>query len=322
MNEMLEKQLKIDLENVEIDDILELNKDIKSEIVLNEKIFKEVLEDRRNQIDIVKTLREIMKEVDSMDSNRRNLLSEFNKYRKAAENAKKIRDSVNELIPPPSEILEKWIMNTYENLTMINNDLTTVPTLERERDLFKKFFELQVCINKKRESEKAHIEYVNNITKLREVAKKLDLQREEKEKNISEINDNQESDGSTVSRKEIRKVSKNISLIDKKLDSLKMERAELKKFLNRVKKELKKTNLAEKRISITKIKDKLIDGSSLDTSEFDALLSQGGLSTISVEKEKKIDNSNRLNKRKKMRRIGSIKRKSRKGNSAALREND
>ena len=322
MNEMLEKQLKTDFDDMEIQEILELNRDIKIEIESNERLFKEVLEDRRNQIDIVKTLREVMKELDSMDSNRRELLSEFNKYRKAAEDAKKIRDIVNELIPPPSEILEKWMMNTYEKLTTINNDLTTVPTLEREKDLFKKFFELQVCITKKRESEKAHIVYVNNISKLRDISKKLDLQREEKKKNISEINDNQESEGSTVSRKEIRKVSKKISLIDKKLDLLKIERGELKKFLNRIKKEVKKSKLAEKRISITKIKEKLIDGTSLDTLEFDTLLSQGGLSDISAEKEKKMNNRNRTIKRKKMHRIGNIKRKSRKGNSAALREND
>ena len=126
MNEMLEKQLKTDFDDMEIQEILELSRDIKIEIESNERLFKEVLEDRRNQIDIVKTLREVMKELDSMDSNRRDLLSEFNKYRKAAENAKKIRDIVNELIPPPSEILEKWMMNTYEKLTTINNDLTTV----------------------------------------------------------------------------------------------------------------------------------------------------------------------------------------------------
>ena len=322
MNEMLEKQLKTDFDDMEIQEILELSRDIIIEIESNERLFKEVLEDRRNQIDIVKTLREVMKELDSMDSNRRDLLSEFNKYRKAAENAKKIRDIVNELIPPPSEILEKWMMNTYEKLTTINNDLTTVPTLEREKDLFKKFFELQVCITKKRESEEAHIVYVNNISKLRDISKKLDLQREEKKKNISEINDNQESEGSTVSRKEIRKVSKKISLIDKKLDLLKIERGELKKFLNRINKEVKKSKLAEKRISITKIKEKLIDGTSLDTSEFDTLLSQGGLSDISAEKEKKMNNRSKTIRRKKMHRIGNIKRKSRKGNSAALREND
>ena len=54
-----------------------------------------------------------------------------------------------------------------------------------------------------------------NITKLREVAKKLDTQREEKEKNMSELENKTESEGKVVSRKEIKKISKKISSIDK-----------------------------------------------------------------------------------------------------------
>ena len=321
MNEILGNQTNNDFKDMEFEDIVGLKRELQREIESNESRFKEFLEDRRNQIDIVKTLREMMKEVDSMDEERKNLLSEFNKYRKRAEDARKTRDLVNKLVPPPSEILEKWIVKNYENLTVINNDLTTVPTLEREIDLFKKFLELQVCIKRKRESEKAHLEYVENITALREVAKKLDIQREEKEKNISEMGEKSESEGNVVSRKEIRKISKKITSIDKKLDSLKIERIELKKNLANIKKELKNKNTVNKKISISEIKNKIIEGAVLDTSEFDVLLKQGRLNDIGTHKEKKNDSKNRTNKKRKMRRFGNTKRKSRKGNSAALREN-
>ncbi len=316
------KKSGVDLKNMEFEEIVQLKREIQRDIESNEKRFKENLEDRRNQIDIVKTLREMMKEVDSMDEERRELLNEFNEYRKKAEDLKKNRDLVNNLIPPPSEILEKWIMKSYENLTTINNDLTTVPTLEREQDLFKKFFELQICIKRKRESEKAHVEYIENITKLREVAKKLDTQREEKEKNISEMENKPESKGKIVSRKEIKKISKKISSIDKKLDELKLERNDLKKNLLKMKKILKKKNLSNKKISLSKVKTKINEGGILDTSEFDVLLDHGVLDSIKPNKASKSDSKNKGNKKRKMRRFGTTKRKARKGNSAALRENE
>ncbi|MFL2957293.1 MAG: hypothetical protein ACJZ4Z_00680 [Candidatus Thalassarchaeaceae archaeon] len=322
MSNTSENRSDVDLENMEFQEIVQIKREIQSDIESNEKRFKEHLEDRRNQIDIVKTLREMMKEVDSMDEERRELLNEFNKYRKRAEELKKIRDLVNNLVPPPSEILEKWIMKNYENLTTINNDLTTVPTLEREKDLFKKFFELQICIKRKRESERAHLEYIKNITKLREVAKKLDTQREEKEKNISEMENKTESEGKVVSRKEISKISKKISSIDKKLDQLNVERNDLKSNLLKTKKLLKKKNLSNKKISLSEIKSKIDEGGILDVSEFDLLLDHGSLGGIKPSRIKKSDSKNKANKKRKMRRFGNTKRKARKGNSAALRENE
>jgi hypothetical protein len=322
MSNTLKISPDIDLNDLELKAIILLKKERESDIKHNEEIFKEYLDDRRNQIDIVTTLRKMMKEVDSMDGDRKKLLNEFNKYRKKAEDLKKIRDDVNDLIPPPSEILEKWIIKNYENLTTINNDLTTVPTLEREKDLFKKFFELQVCIKRKRESETAHLEYIKNVSSLREIAKKLDVQREEKNENISKMENNDEQGEKVVSRKEIRKISKKISLIDKKLDDLKEKRNVVKADLLKIKKTIKERNSENKKISISEIKTKINEGGVLDTSEFDVLLNQGGLSNIKPNKIKKKDLKNKTEKKRKIRRIGSTKRKSRKGNTAALRENE
>jgi chromosome segregation ATPase len=322
MSDTSENKSDVDLENMEFEEIVQLKREIQSDIQYNEKRFKEHLEDRRNQIEIVKTLREMMKEVDSMDEERRELLNEFNGYRKKAEELKKIRDLIDNLIPPPSKVLEKWIMKNYENLTLINNDLTTVPTLEREKDLFEKFFELQICIKRKREAEKAHLEYRKNMTKCRKVAKKLDTQRKEKEENVSKMENKTEPGEKVVSRKEISKISKKISSIDKKLDELKLERNDLKSKLLKTKKLLKKKNLSNKKISLAEIKTKIDGGEILDISEFGVLLDQGSLSDIKPNIIKKSDSKNKANKKRKMRRFGNTKRKSRKGNSAALRGNE
>ena len=221
MSELSSNETSDGIKDMDLSNIKSLKQDLINQLEVGEQQFRDLVEDRRNQIDIVKTLRNAVKEVESMDDGRRELLKEFHGFRKAAEIAKDLRDKVNKLIPPPSDILEKWIVKSHNSLTTLPNDLTELPTLPREKDIFKRFFELQVCILKKKESENAHIEYVSNIEKLREVSKKLDLHREEKEKNISEIVDDIGEGENSVSRKDVRKISKKITGIDKKLDSLK-----------------------------------------------------------------------------------------------------
>ena len=280
MSEITSNETSDELENMDLSNIKSLKQELINQLEVGEQQFRDLVEDRRNQIDIVKTLRNAVKEVESMDDGRRELLKEFHGFRKAAEIAKDLRDKVNKLIPPPSDILEKWIEKSHNSLTTIPNDLTELPTLPREKDIFKRFFELQVCILKKKESENAHLEYVSNIEKLREVSKKLDLHREEKEKNISEITDDIEVGENVISRKDVRKISKKITGIDKKLDSLKDERTQIRDELNKIKIILKQSNSKVRKISINEVKEKIKVGNSLDASEFEALLHEGNLSGI------------------------------------------
>ena len=323
MSEITSNQTRDEIEDMDLSNIKSLKQDLINQLEACEQEFRDLVEDRRNQIDIVKTLRNALNEVESMDDGRRELLKEFHGFRKAAEIAKNLRDKVNKLIPPPSDILEKWIEKSHNSLTTIPNDLTELPTLPREKDIFKRFFELQVCIIKKKECENAHLEYVINIGKLREVSKKLDLHREEKEKNISEITNDIEVDENSVSRKDVRKISKKITGIDKKLDSLKEERSLIRDELNKIKILIKQNNSKVRKISINEVKEKIKVGSSLDASEFEALLHEGNLSGIgSINNDKNIKLNKKPNQKKKMRKLGSTQRKSRRGNTAALREND
>ena len=323
MSEITSNETSDELENMDLSNIKSLKQELINQLEVGEELFRDLVEDRRNQIDIVKTLRNAVKEVESMDDGRRELLKEFHGFRKAAEIAKNLRDKVNKLIPPPSDILEKWIEKSYNSLTTIPNDLTELPTLPREKDIFKRFFELQVCILKKKESENAHLEYVSNIGKLREISKKLDLHREEKEKNISEITDDIEVGENAVSRKDVRKISKKITGIDKKLDSLKDERTQIRDELNKIKIILKQSNSKVRKISINEVKEKTKVGNSLDASEFEALLHEGNLSRIgSINNDKNVKANKKQTQKKKMRKLGSTQRKSRRGNTAALREND
>ncbi len=314
---------KNSIEGMEKVEVISYKNELQGHLESCEQNFKDLIEDRRNQITIVKTLRIAMKDLDSMDGGRRKLLNDFHGYRKAAEASKNKRDEVNKLIPPPSDILEKWISKSYTSLTTIDNDLTVVPSLNQEKRLFKQFFELQVCISKKKESEDAHKEYVSNIKQLKDISKKLDMHQEEKEKNMAEMTDGMELEGSTVSRKQIRKISKNITGIDKKLDLLKIERNDIRAEINKIKIILKDQFSKVRKINIEEVHEKIEDGGTLDTSEFAILLNKGNLSNLDVKKKdkgQKIKNKN--SNKKKKRKLGAVQRKSRRGSAAALRENE
>ena len=56
---------------------------------------------------------------------------------------------MNRLIPPPMDVLKEWLSETHRRLTTIDNDLTAVPTLSRELEAFRRFFEIQASILKK-----------------------------------------------------------------------------------------------------------------------------------------------------------------------------
>ena len=107
----------------------------------------------------MKSLRQAVGENEAISEERRGLLRKFHQSRKQAEEARKKRDSVNSSIPPPSAILAEWMVETHQRLVTIDNDLTAVPTLHREIDMFKRFFELQAAFTRKQESEKFHEEF-------------------------------------------------------------------------------------------------------------------------------------------------------------------
>ena len=86
---------------------------------------------------------------------------------------------------------------------------------------------------------------------------------------------------------------------------------------------MKQSNSKVRKISINEVKEKIKVGSSLDASEFEALLHDGNLSGIgSINNDKNMKTNKKQTQKRKMRKLGSTQRKSRRGNTAALREND
>jgi hypothetical protein len=310
-----------DLEELDADEIRRVMDEKKVLLRSLETQTRDLQSERKEQIHIVKTLRSAIVGFENSDSGRKKLLAEFHVSRKESQKHRQRRDAINECIPPPSKILEEWLNETYESLTRIDNDLTTVPMLNPELSAFSRFFEIQVSIVKKREAEKAHSKYIGRVSEMKEISAKLDRNKQESDKVVSELIETVEIEEDKVSRKEIRRISKRISTIDNIIEVLKDDLRKERKELKRIQKFTRISSTRRGVSSIEDIRGIAAKGGALSTEELGALLESGGFSSIS---ETKIGESGEETKSpktvKKVRKIGVSRRGSRQGRLASRRE--
>ena len=310
-----------DLEEFDAEGISRIVKEKKVLLRSIDGQIRDLQSERKEQVHIIKALRSAIVGFENSDSGRKKLLGEFHSSRKMAQKQREKRDAINKCVPPPSKILEEWLSDTFDSLTNIDNDLTSVPMLNPELTAFSRFFEIQASIKKKREAEKAHSDYIKKVSEMRKISSKLDQNKEVSNKVVSELKDNIEIEEDKVSRKEIRRISKRISAIDKKIESMKgavkIERKELK----RVEKFSRISSGRGDFSSIEDIRGIAAKGGALSTDELGALLESGGLSSISETGEKESIKLEEASKpRKKSRKIGVSRRGSRQGRVATRRE--
>ena len=314
-----------DLEELPHEEIEDKAKDLDRELRSLDDEFKSLRQDRRSQVDLVKSLREAVGGIEEANSERRSLLRNFHEIKKKADKERKLRDKVNKSIPPPTSVLEEWMTDTHSKLTTIDNDLTAVPTLNRELESFRRFFELQAAIVRKREAEESHARYVGQIDELRKVTSKLDATKKAREDTAKDATKDKDVDSDKLTRTEIRKMSKRISGIDKRLDVIKSQRKELRREADRVRSYLKITSGGGSKIRLTDVKERASTGGSLNANELSALLDSGGLTGIATDSSKPEETKSESAKRnrtgkKGMRRLGVTRGGPRRGNSATRRE--
>ncbi len=314
-----------DLEALPHDEIEERGKQLERELRSLDEESNSLRQERRNQVEIVKSLRGAFDGIQEVNSERRMLLNEFHEIKKKADKHRALRDRVNLSIPPPASVLEEWMADTHSKLTTIDNDLTSVPTINRELDSFRRFFELQAAVVRKREAEDAHARYVVQIEDLRKVTSKLDATRKAGKEASDSISENNEVNPDNITRSEIRKMSKRISGIDKRLDTIKSQRKKLRRESGRVRSYQKITSGKGRKIRLTDVKERASTGGSLNANELSALLDSGSLMGITSEAVKpesmktNLPGKGRTGKKGK-RRLGVTRGGPRKGNSASRRE--
>ena len=166
---------------------------------------------------------------------------------------------------------------------------------------------------------------MTHIEKLRKVTTDLDSTKKTKQNAEETVIEGTELDSNKITRKEIRRMSKEISGIDKRLDVIKSERRKLRKESGRIRSYLKITSQQGKKIRLTDVKNRASTGGALNTNELSALLEHGGLTEITENSNKSNDENNSSAKRargrkKGMRKLGVTRGGPRKGNSATRRE--
>ena len=322
MNESeLEMSLFSDLEDLDRKEIEQNANDLERQVRTIEDEHKSLRYERKNQVEIVKSLRVSVGEMEAVNDERRGLLKKFHEARKLAEKAREKRDEVNRSIPPPSSILSEWMGETHQRLVTVDNDLTTVPTLNREVEMFKRFFELQAAYTKKQDSEIFHSDYIKHIGTIRTIAKELDSTRNNNEKEKSNDADTKD-DAGNINRSDVRKMSKRISKIDKELDKLSEEIKIVRKEAKRIRSYLRMTSSRGKPIKISEVKDRAQSGDSLNTDELGALLRTGGLSGFAKDSKKTVKKKQikKNTGKKQHRRLGVARGGARLGSRAAKRE--
>ena len=311
-----------DLEGMDEEDVGQLLIGKKRDMSTLDSEARGLRSERKDQVQIVKSLRSALGGFEEADIGRKSLLQEFHKSRKKSLKHKEQRDSVNRCVPPPSEILFEWLSDTHSRLTTVDNDLTSVPMLNRELDAFRRFFEIQASIKQKILAEDAHKMYASEVRKLKEISRKLDENREEAGKIVAEAKSENNPKGTRISRKEIRNISNRISEIDRRLDRLKSEKAITRKEINRIESYTRIASNRPGRVKLSDIMGIAASGGSLSKEEMGALLESGGLSTLEENivpgEEKEVIKSGKI--RKKARKLGVARTGGRKGRMASGRE--
>ena len=276
--------------------------------------------ERKEQVQIVKALRSAVVGIERSGTGRKKLLGEFHSMRKQAKIHREKRDEINVRVPPPSKILEEWLGETYLKLTKIDNDLTTVPMLNPELSAFSRFFEIQSSIKKKREAEKSHSKYISKLSEMRKISTKLDQNKEEFGKAKSELKDNAEIKVDKISRKDIRKISRSISSIDERIETIKIETNSERSALKKLQK-YARLSAVRGSSSIDDIRGIAAKGGYLSSEELGLILETGGFSSINDTKDtlQEAPKQGRLRK-KKTRKLGVSRRGGRKGKSASRRD--
>ena len=309
-----------DLEEIDRKEIEQTVDDLERNVRTIEEEHKSLRDERKNQVEIVKSLRATVGEMDAANDERRSLLKKFHNARKLAEKAREKRDEVNRSIPPPASILSEWMEDTHQRLVTIDNDLTAVPTLNREIEMLKRFFELQAAHTKKQDSEIYHVEYTKHIAIIRKITKELDATRKSVKTEETETSDIE--GGKLANRSDVRKLSKRINKIDKELDKMSEERKNLRKEIKRIRSYLRMTSSRGKPIKMSEVKDRAQSGDSLNTQELGALLRTGGLSELTKDSSKivKKREHKKTSAKKQHRRLGVARGGARLGSRASKRD--
>ena len=272
-----------DLEGLPDSEIEERLSALKASVEATQKEQKRVKQERDAEIMLVQSLRSIQESARGFSKERNALLSEFRKIREKAKKVKSERDEINEIVPPPLEIIEQRIVETHRRLATIAQDLSKMPNRDHEIKLFSFFFELTAMYSRKLIGNQLHQKYIELLRNQEEKLKRLDKLNDER-KSVAE-GAREDVQDQQANPKEIRKLNERIAAM---LETLNLHGSELKKNKRelgrleayaRVRKKSNKGARGGRKIGprLDEVKARASSGKSLSLEDMNALLNSGNL---------------------------------------------
>ncbi len=308
-----------DLQDFTETEISEKISAIKAGITAGEDELKRIQRERECEISLVQSLRSIQENTRGNSKERNSLLVDFRKIRGEAEKTKAQRDEINQNVPPPLEIIQQRLFETYRRLATIPNDLSKMPNRDHEVKLFSFFFELKAMYVQKVRGNELHQKYIELLRNQDEKLKQLDKLRDERKIIAEEARE--DAPGQKANPKEIRKLNERIAEM---LNAIKSQRSELKKMrrehgrLEAFARMQKKSGGRSKRtigIRIEDVKSRASSGKNLSMEDLGALLNSGGLQVLNEPSKDQTREKPDPVKKQKRRQVGAARGRRRTLNS-------
>ena len=300
VNDTANTDLFEDLRVMQTQDVKDMLEDLKSELSVLESEIGIRNNERKNAIDMSKALRENAE----LQKEENKIANSLKPRREKIEQVKKQRDSVNNNYIPVHWI-ENEMSKVFQRLTE-EVDLMRTPSLQKEKELFSWFFELQSMHEHSKKTRELHNQFKKLLQEQKNALFELENVKETG-RDISVFGDFANFDElahkllleMNPMHSEKRKLKREIGRLEAWV-RISSRKGGAKKH-NQSKKYSKKNNYSKKRsnVNLTEVKSRAASGGSLSLSDLDALLSSGGLSSIageqqndSVKKKKKSKKNN------------------------------
>ncbi|MBT3420245.1 MAG: hypothetical protein HN433_03580 [Euryarchaeota archaeon] len=299
VNDTANTDLFEDLRKMESQDVKEILEDLQSELSVLESEIEVRNSERKNAIDMSKALRKNAE----LQKTENKIANTLKPRREKIEQVKKQRDSVNNNYIPVHWI-ENEMSKVFQRLTE-DVDLMRAPSLQKEKELFSWFFELQSMHEHSKKTRELHGEFKKLLREQKNALFELENVKESG-KDISVLGDYANFDDlahrllleMNPMHTEKRKLKREIGRLEAWLRISGRKGGAKKNHHN--KKRSKKNNYSKKRdnVNVAEVKSRAAAGGSLSLSDLDTLLSSGGLSSITKEQTKEDGNRKKKSRKK------------------------
>lgn len=298
-----DKDLFADLRSRPANEIESEAKELRKKKSLIEAEVDSIKEARQAQIRIVQALRGIVNDTSNLRTEQRKLIPQLGNRRKEMDKLRQQRDDINRKIVLPTKAIEEEIITVYEKLCGTAKSFR-YPSPEEEIRLFIYFLELQEMFKAAVISSECHHVLQQLSGQQRAAVKELKSFESETESIKSDalegITSATELKGNYHEMKDIdRQITKLLRNLNSKRDELREANRELGRldaWLRIQKKDAKKPSGKQQgsksgssdrarqsrapKVDIKEVKRKAASGESMSLEDFGALLSSGGLSSI------------------------------------------